>query len=225
MRGLGRPPSSVAKEKAGSSTRLRVQWLARTSYQPSMYFFQTPLLSAYRPKRYVAVGCGSKGSRSSFMPDSASVRLPFFRLHREHAATRFLHVGWPSRCLGTTWSIVSSLVRRPQYWHRYPSRRSISRLQSRTRGRGRRTTYSNRMTEGHSYVRDTVRMTPRPFSRTLAFPAKMRPIARLVVQAWIGSKLPFSIRTGWCSVTSIQCTYERRMPHRILGIWMNPKGV
>ena len=69
--------------------------------------------------RIAGAESGRRGSRCSFMPASAGVRPPFFRLQFTQQVTMFSQSLRPPCATGTTWSNVNSAVGYAslQYWH------------------------------------------------------------------------------------------------------------
>jgi hypothetical protein len=55
------------------------------------------------------------------------------------------------------------------------------------------------MTDGRGNTCEMARIFPRPFTTIAAFPAKIKPMARRVLQILIGSKLAFNTKTGSCT--------------------------
>jgi hypothetical protein len=68
--------------------------------------------------RMAGAESGRRGARSSFIPASAGVRPPFFRLQEMQQVTMFSQSLRPPWATGTTWSNVNSPIGSAslQYW-------------------------------------------------------------------------------------------------------------
>src|SRR6478672_12470482 len=130
---------------------------------------------------------GSNGGRFRRNLASSIVLPPFRWLHALQAVTRFSHVWPPPRWRGTMWSRVRSWPCRPQYWQVWRSRAKISRRLSLTLGRGRRTWYWSRITDGAWYSARGVWMIWWSYSMTSAFSPNTSRNARGRLQTFSGS--------------------------------------
>ena len=138
-----------------------------------------------------AVDRGARHGRARRIPASSGVRSRLPRLHGRHAAATFSQLCGPPFERGTTWSIESA--RSPQYWQRKSSRAKIARRDSAARRTyGTLTMYRRRITDGLGTLSRSEWMTRPSSSRTSAFSAITRHVARWVETMLSGSKLAFS---------------------------------